>query len=71
MSGIPARMCLRGEGGAVDPDMGVYWLEKGAWGETYRGAEVLAGIYETGSWGVPRDPERANYWRSQLRESEG
>ena len=63
-------MFLRGEGGSSDVDQGVHWLEKAAFGRIYSGAEVLADLYEVGSHGLPRDPERASYWRAQLREAE-
>ena len=63
-------MFLRGEGGPADVDKGVHWLEKAAFGKTYSGAEVLADLYEVGSHGLPRDPERASYWRAQLRKAE-
>lgn len=63
-------MFLRGEGGPADVDKGVHWLEMAAFGETYSGAEVLADLYEVGSHGLPRDLERAGYWRARLREAE-
>lgn len=63
-------MFLRGEGGPVDFVRGVYWLEKAAFGELYYGAEVLADLYDVGGHGVPRDPERASYWRARLQENE-
>jgi hypothetical protein len=63
-------MFLRGEGGPADVDKGVHWLEKAAFGITYSGAEVLADLYEVGSHGLPRDLERANYWRARLRQAD-
>ncbi len=59
-------MFLRGEGGPADVDQGVHWLEKAAFGKPYCGAQVLADLYEVGSHGLPRDPERAGYWRARL-----
>lgn len=63
-------MFLRGEGGARDVDQGVHWLEKAAFGRVYSGAEVLADLYEVGSHGLPRDPERAEHWRARILEFE-
>ena len=57
---------LLGEGGPADPVGGVEWLEKAAEVETvdnyFEARRLLADIFRTGAWNVPKDEERGRDW---------
>jgi uncharacterized protein len=64
-------MMLEGEGGPVDHDAGLQWLETCAAqedGVSERAADFLAMIFEEGRFDVEPDPEAAGRWRDRQRE---
>jgi TPR repeat protein len=66
-------MMLEGEGGPVDVDAGLEWLEACAQQDlvvSERAADFLAAIFEEGRYYVEADPEAAERWRERQRELE-
>jgi hypothetical protein len=61
-------MMLEGEGGPVDVDAGLEWLEACAvqdLGVSERAADFLASIFEEGRYYVEPDPEAVERWRAR------
>lgn len=54
-------MYLRGQGGAVDGENAVYWLERAADGGNVASESILGLMYTTGQ-GVPKSGEKARFW---------
>jgi TPR repeat protein len=64
-------MMLEGQGGPVDQDAGLGWLESCAGQEgdaSIRAADFLATIFEEGRFDFEPDPEAAQRWRARQDE---
>jgi uncharacterized protein len=64
-------MMLQGEGGPVDLDGGLAWLEACAAQDdivSERAADFLAAIFEEGRYDVEPDPEAVERWRARQEE---